>query len=148
MIRTRLVIALATILLTFTSTYADDKPAANKLLGRWALPGKAKLRWEFHSDGTVTGTADGKPVFHQAASTGQHLNYAIGATDEEGNVELMLTLRPMEKSAGEGVYKAKVEFTRQGRITLKYTQKPTDTERFPLPFPEGKKLYRPEDVTD
>jgi len=147
MTHTRRAVALAAVFVSIAVSHADDKPA-DKLLGRWALPGKAKLRWEFYPDGTVTGTANGKPVFHQTASTGPHLHYAMGATDDEGNVELTLTLRPTEKSAGEGVYKAKVEFTRQGRITLKYIQKPTDLEHFPPPFPEGKKLYRPEDVSD
>ena len=147
MSRTRIAIALTGLLLTLTPAFADDQPAA-KLLGRWALPGKAKLRWDVHTDGTVTGTANGKPVHRPDNPTGPQVTYTVGSTDEEGNVEVTFTVRPADTTAGEGVYKAKVEFTRQGRMTVKYTQKPADTARFPAPFPHGKKLYRPEDVTD
>jgi hypothetical protein len=145
MTRTLLAPALAALFMAAPAP-ADDKPAKDKLLGKWALPGKTKERWEIHPDGTITGTADGKPVFHPAASAGPHLTYTVGATDEEGNVEVTFTVRVADK--GEGVYKAKVEFTRQGRFTMRYTQQPRNAGRFPLPFPDGRKLYRPEDVTD
>ena len=144
MTRTHLAPALAALLMAAPAP-ADDKPAKEKLLGKWALPGKTKERWEVHPDGTITVTADGKPVFHPAASAGPHLTYTVGPTDEEANVEVTFTVRTADKS--EGVYKAKAEFTRQGRVTWRFTQKPRDADRFPLPFPDGKKLYRPEDVT-
>lgn len=147
MSRTHIAIALSALLLTFAPAPADDQPAA-KLLGSWALPGKAKLRWDVHTDGTITGTANGKPIARPDKPTGPQFTYAVGTADEEGKVEVTFTVRAADKLAGEGVYKAKVEFTRQGRMTVKYTQKPGDTDRFPAPFLDGKKLYRPEDVTD
>jgi hypothetical protein len=142
---TRTLLALAVGLLAAAAA-ADDKPAKEKLLGKWALPGKTKERWEVHADGTITGTADGKPVFHPPASGGPHLTYTVGATDEEGDTDVTFTVRVGDK--GEGVYKARAEFTRQGRVTWRFTQRPREADRFPLPFPDGKKLYRPEDVTD
>lgn len=147
MIRTRFAPAVAALLMaTVVAPAADDKRTPPTLQGKWAVPGKGKLRWEVHPDGAITGTADGKPVFHPAGSSGPHLTYKVGQADEEGYVEVTFTLRTADK--GEGVFKAKAEFTRQGRVTLRFTQRPSDADRFPLPFPDGKKLYRPQDVTD
>ncbi len=56
---TRILFALSVAMLTVFGADAADPPAlGGKFLGKWALPGKGKLRWVVFADGTITGTAD------------------------------------------------------------------------------------------
>lgn len=142
---------IALIVLIAPTVLADDpKPdeIKQRLLGKWALPGKTNEVWEFHADGTITGTMlDDVPTFKakNAGEVGHWLTYTIGKLDGDVlDLELKVKSVAPDRTATDGVFQAKVEFTRKGRITITYATKPSNDVR--TPFPAGKKLYRPEDV--
>lgn len=142
---------LALIALVAPTVLADDpKPdeIKQRLLGKWALPGKTNEVWEFHTDGTITGTKlDNVPTFRPKGNgdVGHWLTYTIGQLDGDVlDLELKVRSIAPDRTETEGVFRAKVEFTRKGRITITYAATPPSG--VPTPFPAGKKLYRPEDL--
>lgn len=149
MFRTLMTVALAAVLLP--AVHADDpKPdeIKQRLLGKWALPGKTNEVWEFHADGTITGTKlDNVPTFRAKGTgeVGHWLIYTVGKLDRDVlDLELKVRSVAADRSVSEGVFQAKAEFTRKGRVTITYAASPTAD--VPAPFPAGKKLYRPEDL--
>jgi hypothetical protein len=78
---------LVLIALLAPTVLADDpKPdeVRQRLLGKWALPGKTNEVWEFHADGTITGTRlDNMPTFRPKGlgEVGHWLTYTIGKLD-------------------------------------------------------------------
>lgn len=129
---------------------ADPTPdeLKQRLLGKWALPGKTNEVWEFHADGTITGTKlDNVPTFRAKGTgeVGHFLTYTVGKLDGDVlDLELKVRSVAPDRTETVGVFRAKAEFTRKGRITVTYAASPTSG--VPTPFPAGKKLYRPEDL--
>jgi len=143
--------SLALIALIAPIVLADEPKSGEikqRLLGKWALPGKTNEVWEFHPDGTITGTKlDGVPTFRAkgAGEVGHWLTYTIGKLDGDVlDLELKVRSVAPDRSVTDGVFQAKAEFTRKGRITITYAARPSSS--VPTPFPAGKKLYRPEDL--
>ncbi|MBX9626072.1 MAG: hypothetical protein K2X82_19905 [Gemmataceae bacterium] len=133
----------------------DSKPAdpAARVVGKWVLPGGGDA-WEFHADGTVTGTVlGGIPTFlaDRTAKTGNWLTYTVGKYDADKRelaAEFKVRSVAADGTAADGTFRATLAFTRKGRMTVRYTAKPPNADRLALPFPEDKKLYRPDDLDD
>ncbi len=146
----RYCIGLALLAFLTPAVFADDPTPdelKQRLLGKWALPGKTNEVWEFHADGTITGTKlDGVPTFRPKGNgdVGHWLTYTVGKLDGDVlDLELKVRSVAPDRKETDSVFRAKVEFTRKGRITITYAATPTGV---PTPFPAGKKLYRPEDL--
>jgi hypothetical protein len=144
-------IGLALLAFIAPAVLADEPKAdeiKQRLLGKWALPGKTNDVWEFHADGTITGTKlDNVPTFRAKGTgeVGHWLTYTVGKLDGDVlDLELKVRSVAPDRTETVGVFQAKAEFTRKGRVTITYAASPTTG--VPTPFPAGKKLYRPDDL--